>query len=805
MLQHDRQLTISAAGSRKATNWPAQTLYWSELVDRLRTAVRGTETLSEYLAMPKSQQDDLKDVGGFVGGTFAGKRRNLHTVTGRDLLTLDLDNIPAGGTADVLRRLDALGCAYAVYSTRKHAEHAPRLRVLAPADRTASPDEHEPAARMLAKIIGIELADPTTFENNRLMYWPNVCADSQYVFYYGDKPLLSIDGLLGMYANWRNVAEWPQVPGAAQAHVKLAAKQGDPVAKAGVVGAFCRQYDVVAAMETFLPGVYTPTDDGSGRYTYVGGSTTGGAVLYDNGAFLFSHHATDPCSGKLVNAFDLVRLHKFADQDDEATPGAPTNRLPSFTAMVAFALQDAGVAAIMAQERYAKAADAFGGSTVAPADDLEWIKRLELSPTTGRPAKTAANVIIVLQHDPAVRGRIFRDTFTERVMLQCPLPWPPRDKSDQVTPWTDADEHGLFVYIERVLGYRTEGAIRSALVYCSEQNAVNPVSSYLNTPVWDGVPRLDTLYIDYFGAKDCAFIRTIARKAFVAAVARVMLERVKFDYMTVVHSKRQGIGKSTFFRRLGRDWFTDSIKSFEGKEAEELIQGKWIVEIAELQAFNRVDINRIKQFLSKEDDQYREAYGRNVKNQVRRSIFFGTTNDHEYLHDPTGNRRFWPVDARPEHATKNVFRDLTEYEVDQIWAEAVIRWRMGESLYLSPEMEEEAERRRQEHLVRDPLEGAIEEFLQKPVPADWLKWDVERRLMYWGGGMQYDGPLMQRDRVCAAEIWRECLRERRFITKADSNRINAAIDRIPGWERSGVTRMGADYGSQRGFERQQTS
>ncbi|CAH8707883.1 virulence-associated E family protein [Paenibacillus melissococcoides] len=88
------------------------------------------------------------------------------------------------------------------------------------------------------------------------------------------------------------------------------------------------------------------------------------------------------------------------------------------------------------------------------------------------------------------------------------------------------------------------------------------------------------------------------------------------------------------------DWFTDSIKSFEGKEAEELIEGKWIVEIAELQAFSKVDVNRIKQFLSKEDDQYRAAYGRNVKHQVRRAVFFGTTNDHEYLHDPTGNAVF---------------------------------------------------------------------------------------------------------------------------------------------------------------------
>ncbi|MCG6197251.1 virulence-associated protein E, partial [Anoxybacillus sp. LAT_38] len=175
---------------------------------------------------------------------------------------------------------------------------------------------YEPLARKLASIIGIELCDPSTFEAHRLMYWPSCCADSQYVFHYGDKPFLDADGLLAMYTDWRNVAEWPQVPGTSQSHVRLATKQGDPTAKQGIVGAFCRQYDIYKAMETFLPGVYIPTDDGSGRFTYAGGSTTGGAIVYDNGQFLYSHHATDPCSGRLVNAFDLVRLHKFGELDD---------------------------------------------------------------------------------------------------------------------------------------------------------------------------------------------------------------------------------------------------------------------------------------------------------------------------------------------------------------------------------------------------------------------------------------------------------------------------------------------------------
>ncbi|MNV91845.1 hypothetical protein D3C71_1863850 [compost metagenome] len=130
-----------------------------------------------------------------------------------------------------------------------------------------------------------------------------------------------------------------------------------------------------------------------------------------------------------------------------------------------------------------------------------------------------------------------------------------------------------------------------------------------------------------------------------------------------------------------------------------------------------------------------------------------------------------------------------------------MRWRFGEPLYLSVEMEEEAERRRQEHLVRDPLEGIIEDFLERPVPEDWLRWMPEQRQMFWGGGMKYDGQLRHRDRVCAAEIWRECLGERRAIPKGDAIRINAILAKLARWERASSLRGGADYGMQKGYKR----
>ena len=123
-----------------------------------------------------------------------------------------LDNIPAGQTDEILKRVGGLGCAAAVYSTRKHAGYAPRLRVIVPLSRTASADEYEPAARKLAQLIGMEYCDPTTFEASRLMYWPSCCSDSQYVCSVYDNPFCSTDGLLAMYGDWQDVAQWPKLP-----------------------------------------------------------------------------------------------------------------------------------------------------------------------------------------------------------------------------------------------------------------------------------------------------------------------------------------------------------------------------------------------------------------------------------------------------------------------------------------------------------------------------------------------------------------------------------------------------------------
>ena len=797
-MRNDRKITISVGANRRAVQWNAQTMLVSDLWLKLKNPARGQETLAEYMSYKKAQQDDLKDIGGFVGGSLVGSRRKANNVSGRDIITLDLDNIPAGGKDDILRRVDALGCAYCVYSTRKHHPAAPRLRVLFPLDRTITAEEYEPIARKMGEYIGLEFADPTTFEVSRLMYWPSCCSDSEYVYAVGDKDFVSADGILAQYADWHDMTSWPALPGQAQ-FTKLAVKQGDPEAKNGVVGAFCRTYDIYRAMDELIPGIYEAVDTMPGRYTYIDGTTTGGAVMYENGKFLYSHHATDPCSGKLVNAFDLVRWHRFADRDDDAAPGTPTIRLPSFAAMSELAMSLPEVSALLAQERYETAAKDFEGITADNSDDIaNWSALLEVNSQTGAIKATINNVLIILEHDPLLKGKFALNEFASRGEVLGPLPW---DNRAQRRLWGDNDNEGLYWYLEKVYKITGNGKIDGALSLHSNKFSFNDVQDYLTglKGTWDGQPRLDTLFVDYLGAKDTPYNRAVTRKAFTAAVARAMTPGCKYDNMVILTGP-QGIGKSTLLDKMSRGWFNDSIRTFEGKEASELLQGVWLVEVSELDAFRKTDVSRIKQFLSLRADRFRAAYGRNVKEIPRSCIFFGTTNVSDYLQDLTGNRRFWPIDTGEVRSTKSVFRDLTDDEIGQIWAEAYVRWQLGEELYLTGELAEAARQKQEEHREVSAREGIVRDFIERPVPEDWNRWGLDKRRMFWAGTVQGDTPLVPRDRVCAMEVWCEALGgSLRDMKQADTREINAIIGALPDWEKSSCAiRVGA-YGAQRGY------
>lgn len=391
-----------------------------------------------------------------------------------------------------------------------------------------------------------------------------------------------------------------------------------------------------------------------------------------------------------------------------------------------------------------------------------------------------------------------------RPMAVSPLPWEPVGLSCGVRQWKDADDSGLRGYMESVHQITGEKKIGDGFAVYALNHRVHKLRDYLAAQVWDGVPRVDSLLIDYFGVEDSPYTREAVRKTLVGAVARIFHPGIKFDTMLILAGP-QGIGKSTFFRYLGMDWYSDSLCTFEGKDAAELLQGYWVIEAGELTGMTKSEMNTVKQFLSKCDDVYRAAYGRRTEKYLRQCIIVGTTNEAEFLKDYTGNRRFWPVDLTGKGRRKNIWHDLPA-EVPQIWAEAVALYRLGEPLILSDAAEKMAERAQEEHRESSYSEGAIIEFLEKKVPRDWYKRDLYERRSWLDSGFDQkqadESQLMYRDRICAWEIWNECFKMPGYtrMKKSDSKEINGILERLPGWERQkSALRFGGEYGSQRGF------
>ena len=433
-----------------------------------------------------------------------------------------------------------------------------------------------------------------------------------------------------------------------------------------------------------------------------------------------------------------------------------------------------------------------------PDDNANWISKLAVSSTTGAPAKTTDNVLIILENDPLLKGRLAFDEFANRGVVLGSFPWDNRSEKRQ---WTDVDDAGLRHYIESTYGITGKERIFDAVSLCAHKNTFNDVRDYLAELKWDNVKRIDTLLVDYLGAKDSIYTRAVMRKFLVAAVARAMAPGTKFDYMPIFAGP-QGLGKSTFLRLLGKRWYSDSLQTFEGKEASEMIQGVWINEIGELNGLSKSETNAVKQFLSRVEDIYREPFGRRTNNYPRRCVFAGTTNDSEFLKDRTGNRRFWPVDVGLQLPTKSVFRHLEE-EVEQIWAEAFCYWQLGEPLYLTGEAEAEAKEEQEAHRESNAKEGVIREFVERPVPLNWDKRSLNERRLYWAGEFGRGSvDTVPRDRICALEVWCECLGgDVKFMKRSDALEINSILSSFPGWKRLKNDGRFGYCGKQRGFQR----
>jgi len=363
-----QMLDLATAPSRTAKKWKNVSLSWGELVARLSNPTITQETLEEYQAMSVADKGRAKDVGGFVGGHLKEGRRKNGNVRSRSLVALDADS----PVEDFMDLLDiSVDYAYVLYSTHSHTTEKPKYRMIIPTNRAMAPDEYEPVARYLADQLGMENFDDTTYQDSRLMYWPSHARGADFVFRLNDEEFLDVDEVLGTYADWKDSSLWPQSLNHGVRQKREAKKQGDPLDKPGLVGAFCKIYDIEAAIAEFLSDIYV---EGSipGRYTYVHGSTANGLVIYDD-KFAYSHHGTDPVGDTLVNSYDLVRIHQFGDLDLDAKEGTPTNKLPSSKAMNAWVRDLDSVSKLLVDESIGDFDDDFE-TAEGVEDKRDWIK-----------------------------------------------------------------------------------------------------------------------------------------------------------------------------------------------------------------------------------------------------------------------------------------------------------------------------------------------------------------------------------------------------------------------------------------------
>lgn len=762
--------TLSVGGSVRATDWKSEEWTLAKFIDKLANPRRTAETTAEYAAMDKSERSARKDVGGYVGGTLKGTRRAKGEVESRSLITLDLDEVTVPLEEALAQIERALPYFYIVHPTHSHTPNAPRLRIILPLARPVSPEEYTAIARGLEADIGIEWFDPSTDQPERLMFWPSAPRDMDYdaAFVVHEGPLVVGAEVLARYDDWRDARQWPHAekgPALPPADEGDAAPLQDPREKPGLVGAFCRAYSVPEAIVAFLPEVYTP-GDAPDRYTYAAGSAANGLVIYDDGLACYDNHSTSPASGKRLNAFDLVRLHKFGALDAHSRTKNPT-KLPSYAAMVALVKDDARVKQAL-----------FG-------EEEEWKSLLEYD-GRGHVAKTINNIFLILTHDTAFAGKLYNDVFSLRNMVAGALPW---NDDDQPRDWSDEDTAGLRLYLEAQYdGLSGKDIIETALTNAFQAQKKHPVRDWLNAlPLWDGVERVPTLLRDYLGAEDTPLNRHLIMTHLVAAVTRVMNPGAKYD-QTLTLSGPQGIGKSRFIAALCPDpsWYNDSLRDFKTKDAFLLLQGSWLVELAELAPYLKSEIEENKAFLSKTEDKFRAPYARHSVQVKRQCVFIGTTNELQFLRDPTGDRRTWPVAVGVHPPTKDIQTDLVA-ALNQIWAEVMVAYRAGWSLVLPPEMEQAVREARWIFMEEDARVQQIEYYLDIPLPHNWAEMSASDR-QRWIADYDPDRPLvmktMVRQTITVGEVWVECFgRSLSDFPMKDNNQIANILNNLSGWAR----------------------
>lgn len=347
-----------------------------------------------------------------------------------------------------------------------------------------------------------------------------------------------------------------------------------------------------------------------------------------------------------------------------------------------------------------------------------------------------ANAIHGLTQDAAWSGVIAYDQFAERANAVMPTPW------GKLGPWSDTDDIRLAEWFQHRYVMVSPLIASQAVQAVAVEHPFHPVKQYLDSLEWDRSPRIDTWLMQYLGASpngcsdadetalddNGAYISAVGSRWLISAVARVMQPGCKADHCLILEGET-GIKKSTALEVLAsKPWFADEIAVIGTKDAAQDLPGKWIIELAELDAMRRVEASAIKAFMSRSTDHYRPSYGRRSQDFHRQCVFAGTVNHYVYLQDETGGRRFWPVRC----GTIDI--DALARDRDQIWAEAYARYKAGYPWYLETiDLARQATREQSHRYQQDPWTDRVMEWARvRPdisvleVLTDCLKIDVGR-------------------------------------------------------------------------------
>jgi putative DNA primase/helicase len=775
-----RSLAIAYGNNRQAKKWVNKTITFDELRERLKVTIRTTESAEEYAKFSKAQKDNAKDHGGFVAGALKGGRRKIDTVELRSMVALDGDRIDKAFLDNYETNVPYTS---AMYTTHSSTEENPRVRLVFPLARYVTAEEFVAISRYLAQMLGIDYFDECSYQPNQLMYWPSTPANGKFVYKEVDKEWLDPDEILNAHPEWTDPMRLPTSSRESKANTVVNQKVQDPLEKDGVIGLFNRAYfPITKAIDKFLSDVYEPTDN-ENRYHFIQSNSMAGVEIIERGKFVYSHHAKDPAYLKLCNAFDIVRIHKFGNDDEQK----------SYKTMCEFAMKDETVTQLATAERLAEAEVDFKNI------DGDWTKKLKYQPRSQVLENSVYNLNLILNNDPNFRNFAYNE-MANRVQVTGTLPWE-RPKGNAF--WRDADTAQLKSIIDiRYLPFSSRNH-DVAFTKVADDRHFHPIRDYLDSlPSWDGVKRVEEVFIKYLKADDTEYIRTVTRKTFAAAVARIYVPGVKFDCVPVLDGD-QGIGKSTIVKDLvTADYYSEtlSLTDMDDKSGAEKLQGFWVIEIGELAGMKKADIEKVKAFLSTSDDKYRPSYGKVVESHPRQCIIIATVNgERGYLRDITGNRRFWIIKVHQKKQKKTW--SFTEEYRQQFWAEAKEIWKSGEKLYLEGDILEEAEKAQKGALEADERVGMVEEYLNTRLPDDWDSMDLFARRNYLSGSEfgnpEHTGSVV-RNEVSNAEIWCECFgKSLQELKPSDSYGIAAIMSQIPGWDRTQVIKRQPIYGRQR--------